>query len=132
MKFSIQGDLKKVRFHIRQDFLHNSMLCLHSNLLTDIDMEKKKRKKSFSHQPLTKPFENILSTFSHYFFSPLNSPSYLPSMKLGLATKCLPEISGLKYHYACTCAKHFNTFCSSLLQNNICEIPIKMNFFYFA
>ena len=38
------------------------MLCLHSNLLTDIDMEKKE-KKSFSHRPLTKPFENILSTF---------------------------------------------------------------------
>ena len=92
-----------MRFNIRQeifeDFLHNSMLCLHSNLLTDIDMEKK-RKKSFSHRPLTKPFENILSTFSHYFFSPLNSTSYIPSMKLGLATKFLPEISGLEYHYA--------------------------------
>ena len=30
-----------------EDFLHNSMMRLHSNLLTDIDMEKKREKNRF-------------------------------------------------------------------------------------
>ena len=79
MKISIHGHLEKIRFHISQkilenfeDFftfffiflfsLQNSILRLHTNLLTDIDMEKW-RENSFSYQPLTKPFKNLLTSF---------------------------------------------------------------------
>ena len=83
MKVSIHGHLEKIRFHISQKILKNfedfftffflfspqkSILRLHTNLLTDIDMQKW-RENSFSYQPLTKPFKNFLTSFSRCFFS---------------------------------------------------------------
>ena len=46
-----------------EDFLHNSMLCLHSNLLTDIDMEKKEKKIVF-----TSAFDKTIWEYSFNFF----------------------------------------------------------------
>ena len=83
MNVSIHGHAEKIPFHISQKILENfedfftfffrfspqnSILRLHTNLLTDIDMQKW-REKSFSYQPLTKPFKNFLTSFSRYFFS---------------------------------------------------------------
>ena len=84
MNVSIHGHLEKIRFHISQKILENfedfftlffrfspqnSILRLHTNLLTDIDMQKW-REKLFSYQPLTKPFLNgFVKEFSYKFFS---------------------------------------------------------------
>ena len=94
MKLLIHGLLEKIRFHINQVFenfyktfsnffflfsTQKSISYLHTNLLTVKDTEKQSEN-LFSYQPLIKQFKNFLTiaTFSHYFFSPQTSVSYLP------------------------------------------------------